>query len=1366
MKTIFRSITLTVLVLLIALGCLDTAMAQNNSISVNPTSLSFCVPANNSPAPAAQTLTVTSNVSTALGFNANATQNWIRLNGVAVPITGNTSSSPTITVTIDPSGYSSGSNVGLIQIQSPPTSLTVPVAVTVTATCTSVTTLSATPNSVSLSATQTTQGVTVSGPSGAQISATPNYGTNNPLGWFSLSTSSLAAGSGLTVFLASSNLTSGTTGSILFQQTNGTSNTVTVPVTFTSTGGTGNGVFNANPSSISQTFTSSLAASQSQTVTLTGPPASLATSVNIGTGPAGWLTATQPAGLTPQTTIQVTVNPANLPTGTTAGSVTLTQNGAPSNFVTIPVSAAVGTGAYNYSPNPLSFAVAGGSATASNQTLTITGPANATVGATAQVFNGGTQWLTFNGSTTTTSGTLTNGSLQLGVSVNPFNLASNQTYTGAIAVTQGNTTVLNIPVTVTTSGAPMLTFTPTQLNFAWQIGTAPPPAQTINVTSPAGTLVNFTPSGSTSTCGTWLVVTPLSQTATNGTTPTPITVQINTVGLPSTTTNCSGDIHVTASGASNPSTDIPVNLLVSVNPILLVSPSLLTFNSQPGGGTPASQTVSVTSSSTQLLFTNSVNTGAGVPNFLTITQNNATTPASLTVAINSTVLAQLAANTYVNNIVLSSSGAGNPSTTIPVTLTVANTATLAANPTQITMNYQIGQAAPSTQTITVSSTGAPITFNAAATSTNCGGNFLSVSPTTSLSTLTASGQNGTQINVSANVSGLTAPVTCAGTITLTPTGSTTPTTVNVTLNVVNQAVINVGTNSITQIAASGSTTPITVIVPMSSTDNSTLLSFTATVSTNPPGQQWLSILGSNSLATPANLQVQLNPTNLASGQYMGTLTIQDLRGTGSAVPTQTIPVTLIVAAQVTANPTSLTFTTPLNGSNPANQTITVGGVPSTSTIGATPSVFSCGNASASWLTASVSGNTVIVGVVNTNLTVSVPTTCFGSVAINVPGAAPNPLNVPVTLNVTNATLSLSSGSLAFSYSAGSTVTPTSQTVQLTATGGGNVPFTATFTPTTTSTPAGLVTISPPSGTTTGATPTTLTIGLSQTALSTLGAGTFGGTVTVSSPNLTSVSASVTVAVTQPPPPVLTSIVNSATLQPGAVSPGEIITIFGTNEGPATPVNLTLTPAGKVATTLGNTQVFFDSFAAPLIYVSATQINAIVPYEIAGRTNTKVTINFNNTVSSGITLNVTDTSPGIFTLTQNGSGQGAILNQNNTVNGVTNPAPKGSVIVIYATGEGQLSPPGVTGSVTGGLPPFPKPPANTPVTLSFLVPNPGGGQPTYIPATLQYAGEAPTLVSGVLQVNAIVPSTVPSGPNTIVLMVGNNSSPSVVTVQVQ
>jgi uncharacterized protein (TIGR03437 family) len=63
------------------------------------------------------------------------------------------------------------------------------------------------------------------------------------------------------------------------------------------------------------------------------------------------------------------------------------------------------------------------------------------------------------------------------------------------------------------------------------------------------------------------------------------------------------------------------------------------------------------------------------------------------------------------------------------------------------------------------------------------------------------------------------------------------------------------------------------------------------------------------------------------------------------------------------------------------------------------------------------------------------------------------------------------------------------------------------------------------------------------------------------------------------------------------------------------------------------------------------------------------------------LPVAASAPGIFTLDATGIGPGAVLNQDNSVNGVANPAARGSVMSIDATGEGQTSPAGVTGSVT-------------------------------------------------------------------------------------
>ena len=93
-------------------------------------------------------------------------------------------------------------------------------------------------------------------------------------------------------------------------------------------------------------------------------------------------------------------------------------------------------------------------------------------------------------------------------------------------------------------------------------------------------------------------------------------------------------------------------------------------------------------------------------------------------------------------------------------------------------------------------------------------------------------------------------------------------------------------------------------------------------------------------------------------------------------------------------------------------------------------------------------------------------------------------------------------------------------------------------------------------------------------------------------------------------PVVLSITSGASLQPGAVSPGEIVTIFGNGIGPATPAtgtSFTPTASSTVPTTLANVTVTFNNVPAPLIFVAQGQINAIVPYEVAGQTSVPVVV---------------------------------------------------------------------------------------------------------------------------------------------------------------
>jgi uncharacterized protein (TIGR03437 family) len=227
-------------------------------------------------------------------------------------------------------------------------------------------------------------------------------------------------------------------------------------------------------------------------------------------------------------------------------------------------------------------------------------------------------------------------------------------------------------------------------------------------------------------------------------------------------------------------------------------------------------------------------------------------------------------------------------------------------------------------------------------------------------------------------------------------------------------------------------------------------------------------------------------------------------------------------------------------------------------------------------------------------------------------------------------------------------------------------------------------------------------------------------------------------------PSLSAVISAASLEPGSISPGEIVSLFGAGMGPVSGVPFAVVN-GKLPTTLGNATVTFNGVAAPLLYVSSVQINAIVPYEVASQAKANVVVQFNSATSAIFQTGVSDTAPAIFSQTQTGMGLGAILNQDFSLNGPNNPAPKGSVIAIFGTGEGQLLPAVSTGSLTPGVPPFPAPIAKVSVTIA--------GQP----AQILYAGAAPTLISGLFQVNAVVPSDTGTGPQKVVLTIGDKST---------
>ena len=102
----------------------------------------------------------------------------------------------------------------------------------------------------------------------------------------------------------------------------------------------------------------------------------------------------------------------------------------------------------------------------------------------------------------------------------------------------------------------------------------------------------------------------------------------------------------------------------------------------------------------------------------------------------------------------------------------------------------------------------------------------------------------------------------------------------------------------------------------------------------------------------------------------------------------------------------------------------------------------------------------------------------------------------------------------------------------------------------------------------------------------------------------------------------------------------------------------------------------------------------------------------------------------------------MLNQDYSANSAARPAVAGSVLVLYATGEGQTQPAGVDAKVaTGAVASLPKPLLPVSATVGGKV------------ADVMYAGAAPGYIAGLMQINLRLPAGLPSGTSPLVLNIG-------------
>ncbi|PWT97600.1 MAG: hypothetical protein C5B51_31030 [Terriglobia bacterium] len=1065
--------------------------------------------------------------------------------------------------------------------------------------------------------------------------------------------------------------------------------TFTVPVTLNVS------VIGVSPGQLNFSYVLGGSTPSPQNITVTLPQGVTAQVSKTGT----WLNYSITGGNSTPGIITVTIDPAvaqTLTAGVYPGSITVTPTvGSNLTPATVQVTLTVTTTPQvTISPSSLTFNFQlGGTNNQVSQTLQLTadaqGIANFAISPTVS-------WLGVNPSV----GSIPpNGTASITVTLIGQPSPNAGTYSGSLALS--TTTTQSIPVTVNESPNPYLNLPSAPLSFTFAIGGASPAAQTVTPTSTGApaTQVAYNVTANQP----WLVV---PQSAT---TPNPVSISVNPANL--APGNYSGIVTFTNTSTGT-SQSLPVTLKVTNNPAPNIYPSTLTYVYQVGQIQPASQNVTVgTTTGAPLNYTATTST----PWIVLTGHTSGTTTDGFTVSVNTAAATVGIANAGLITITTTDVSTGAPAgtATVAVTLYVSSSALLQVNPPQqpIAFTAPVGTQAI-TQTVTLSSTSSTDQLTFSIPPPNSSWLFLpSPVPTTSLpgsNVLTLTAVPG---NLSAGVYFANVVINATG-----PGGAAvldSPYTLPVVL-VLTSGSLAVSPASLTFSQTAGGPAPAAQTVNVTSSPAG--LSYV--ISTNDSGLGWLSASSPAGVA-PGAINVSVDASRLSPGNYSGRVIVTSANAGNSPL---TIPVTLqVTSGTISASPTPLVFTIAAGSTTSVTQNVTVSGSPGALNFGVASSIVGSG----SWLSVTpTSGTTPATLQVSINPTGLAANTYTGSVTITSAGATGSPLTIPVTVNIVPPqTLTVTPAALTFNYVLSQTA-PASQTVQVQSSGGAVPISVATNTNNTgtwlQATPA------------TGTTPATLTVAINPQGLA---AGNYTGTVSVASPNsLAAAVIQVTLSVTQTPKPVITGIRNAASGFLSALSPGEMVSIYGTNVGPTTGVNGVLASNGRVATTLGGTRVLFDNVEAPIIFTRADQTSVVVPYEVAGRPTTSVRVEFNGTSSDAVIYNITATAPGIFTLNQQGTGPGAIRNAADfSVNGPNAPAPKGGYVSIYMTGEGATTPPGVTGAVSPADGSGNKKPLAT-VTATI------GG----IPAFVQYAGSAPGTVNGFTQVNLRIPDVAPSG----------------------
>jgi uncharacterized protein (TIGR03437 family) len=229
---------------------------------------------------------------------------------------------------------------------------------------------------------------------------------------------------------------------------------------------------------------------------------------------------------------------------------------------------------------------------------------------------------------------------------------------------------------------------------------------------------------------------------------------------------------------------------------------------------------------------------------------------------------------------------------------------------------------------------------------------------------------------------------------------------------------------------------------------------------------------------------------------------------------------------------------------------------------------------------------------------------------------------------------------------------------------------------------------------------------------------------------------------------------------GTVSPGEIVTFFGSDMGPKEGAAFEL-QNGRVPLSVSGTRVLVNGEPIPILFASYWQVNAILPFSLGIATRPKLQVERNGEVGKEVPMFLTQrASISLFRVDDSSGRPAAALNEDGTVNSAANPAKRGARVVLYGTGGGATVPALVAGEVAPLKP--------IPLEYAAKVKIAGGA---YL--TVEYSGAAPGLVAGVNQINVKLPDETPvvSGyPRGVLPLVvetpGNSYYPGYVSVAVK